>query len=102
MSGWKTWVAAIGAIGLAGCSATKGQTQQDVLLTLRADTQSVLIAGCAGLPVADVLLETILEFVPEGTDKDKVVHGLTLAGAKAQALCAKLAPPPSIHTQETP
>ena len=89
-------------IGLISCSATQIQKDQAVVLKLKADAHTVLITGCANLPVMEVLLSTVLEFVPAGTDKDKVTAGVATYGPQATALCAKLTATPAVAPVPAP
>lgn len=78
--------------GLAstGCTLEQVQKTQDVLVRLRADAQTVAIVGCAHLPYAQSTLPAILAMLPPGTDKDKLVNGVTLASDLAAEFCTKV------------
>ena len=75
---------------VAGCSLEQVQKTQDVLVRLRADAQTVAIVGCAHLPYAQSTIPAILALLPPGTDKDKLINGVTLASDLAAEFCAKV------------
>ncbi|MDP2381253.1 MAG: hypothetical protein Q8N00_00455 [Nitrospirota bacterium] len=77
-------------LGLVGCSGTQLQQTQAVLVKLKADAQTVAIAGCANAPLAELLLSTALELLPPGTTIDQIHAGMTLAQPQIAAFCARL------------
>lgn len=79
----------------SACALFEHNKLADVMVKLEADARTAAVAGCAARPTIDVLLTTILEFLPEGTDKTKLQSGITLTADKAEALCSKIAPMPA-------
>lgn len=74
----------------AGCSAAQIQHTQSVIVKLKADAQTVAIAGCANVPLAELLLSTALELLPPGTTIDQIHAGMQLAQPQIAAFCARL------------
>lgn len=77
-------------LGLLGCSAAQIQKTQSVIVKLKADAQTVAIAGCANAPLAELLLETALELLPPGTTIDQIHAGMQLAQPQIASFCARL------------
>lgn len=80
----------VAGLASAGCSLEQVQKTQDVLVRLRADAQTVAIVGCAHVPYAQSTIPAILALLPPGTDKDKLINGVTLASDLAAEFCAKV------------
>ena len=76
------------AVLLVGCSAAQVQKTQSVVVKLKADAQTVLVTGCAGAPIAEVLLTTFLAGLPPGTDKDQLASGVAVAEPYINQVCA--------------
>lgn len=81
---------ALSELILLSCSAAQLQKEQAVLVKLKADAQTVAVAGCQNLPAVEVALPLVLEYLPAGTSKETITTGLQLAGPQVDALCKKL------------
>ena len=88
---------------LTACTELQAKKATDVIVRLQANAETVLVTGCTNAPTAQVLVAMVMEFIPEGTDKDKLQRGITVANANIEAICAKvmtpeaLAVPPSVQ-----
>jgi len=78
------------ALLLAGCSAAQIQQRQAVLITLKADAQTVLVTGCANAPAIEAVASLVMPLLPAGTDKDALAKGLAVAEPDIAEVCAKV------------
>lgn len=80
---------------LAACSPAQIAQMRETNVLLMADAKTVTITGCRHAPAIQAALAVVVEFLPPGTDKDKLKTGLVIAEAQVPALCAKLQEPAS-------
>lgn len=78
-----------------GCSAAQVQKDQLVLMKLKADTNTVLVTGCANLPATEVVVGVITPLVPQlAASAPAIAASEGLANSICAAVKASQAQPP--------
>lgn len=81
---------ALSFLALTACTELDRTNAQTVIVKLQGNIQTALVTGCTHAPTVEVLVSMIVEFLPEGTDKEKLQAGITVAQSQVAAICLKV------------